>query len=1127
VNNYCVAPTPTPTVTPTQPTATATPTPTPVPRAAPCGKPGDITGDGYISVEDYSLAYGYIGSTSLNADQLARVDVDANGVAGFNDVAVISSYLERDISTFAACTVPTPIVTPTAIVTPVPTPICIPSNGDCSVTGACCTGLSCNLVGGDGKCGTPCGEVGSTCNTASPCCSQFSCSSTGSCVTPPEICVSTGFSCASTACCNGLVCDSSTKICMTNYAQAILSGYVSDTNGFDLSGVSITVSGPTISTISKSTGSNGGYSFSIPMKDVYASVGVSASKTGYTSSSVSISVFPAYTQTQDFVLSDTEFAPAILRTAVCQDTRFGTYIHDVSLSCGGITAQALEGFSLLSLHIPMTAQTSTCFLTATPILLHSLGEPLIFDSGIGTVSLTAGQTTEQLIVGHYYLDGSILFGSVKDSAGNGLGGVSISVDGYGITTNTTVSASNGNYQLIVPGYSDNPVIRVSAPGFTGSTAVTELNEVAVIDISDGSFGYPLFKETSRRINLTGSFANVIVSGTVKDNTGAGIAGATVTIPSTVSSDSVSGLSNNDGTYSLSVPVRASRVTVIPRAEKNGYTSANGQSVILTSGSPTTNANVVLFGAAIVSGRVANPDNGYNMNGVIVYCGSNYAISNNLGEYSISIPMTASTGSCILSVQTPDFTVTSGGTGSVSLTASRTTNVAMIYGRFPSVTVTGNVINSAGTSLTTDFAYSSLYGQSGGFNLRQSPFSYTHVMNSREDVLNMVISKTGSPTVDKTINLVAGTNIDLGDIPLVSVGSARISGTVKNSAGTGIVGVRVSCGGNSTMSTITGAYTLIVPMTAATGSCTLDAYTPDFTISSGTGTKMISTTTPITVNIVGNYQAMSCPANWVLVHGAEMKLTNQFCVMKYEAKNVGGVATSQAAGTPWVSISQDNARAACAALGSSYHLITDREWVTLADEISNVPANWQNNVVGGGCLYGGHMDTSGSILAAAVDTDPYYGTGNTAAQSFVCPFGGSGKEQRRTFSLYDGSVIWDLSGNANEMTYDRIPGYLLQQPYATPCSDSGYTQYPQIGSLQMLEYARPSDRSWSASQGVGRILQGWCTPTDRVFLRGQVYLSSPIDYSGLWNLDVRYTPSEAISPKIGFRCAYGDNPVVAG
>ena len=48
---------------------------------------------------------------------------------------------------------------------------------------------------------------------------------------------------------------------------------------------------------------------------------------------------------------------------------------------------------------------------------------------------------------------------------------------------------------------------------------------------------------------------------------------------------------------------------------------------------------------------------------------------------------------------------------------------------------------------------------------------------------------------------------------------------------------------------------------------------------------------------------TCPLNFILVPGSSTYNTNDFCVMKYEAKQVGSTTTpiSQASGLPWVNI----------------------------------------------------------------------------------------------------------------------------------------------------------------------------------------------------------------------------------
>ena len=88
-------------------------------------------------------------------------------------------------------------------------------------------------------------------------------------------------------------------------------------------------------------------------------------------------------------------------------------------------------------------------------------------------------------------------------------------------------------------------------------------------------------------------------------------------------------------------------------------------------------------------------------------------------------------------------------------------------------------------------------------------------------------------------------------------------------------------------------------------------------------------------------------DWVAVPGNSSYERNDFCVMKYEAKE-GIIRTkSNASGTPWVSISQTTAAAECASIGAQ--LISNDQWMTIATNIANQASNWSGNSVGSGAL----------------------------------------------------------------------------------------------------------------------------------------------------------------------------------
>ena len=110
----------------------------------------------------------------------------------------------------------------------------------------------------------------------------------------------------------------------------------------------------------------------------------------------------------------------------------------------------------------------------------------------------------------------------------------------------------------------------------------------------------------------------------------------------------------------------------------------------------------------------------------------------------------------------------------------------------------------------------------------------------------------------------------------------------------------------------------------------------------------------------------CPSGYVKVPGSNRYGTEEFCVMKYEAKNDGnGKPVSQASGTPWVDIDQFNARRECRSLGSEYHLITEKEWMTIVENAMLQKENWADTNIGsrvsnGGGFYRGNVGQSDAV-----------------------------------------------------------------------------------------------------------------------------------------------------------------------
>jgi len=247
--------------------------------------------------------------------------------------------------------------------------------------------------------------------------------------------------------------------------------------------------------------------------------------------------------------------------------------------------------------------------------------------------------------------------------------------------------------------------------------------------------------------------------------------------------------------------------------------------------------------------------------------------------------------------------------------------------------------------------------------------------------------------------------------------------------------------------------------------------------------------------------VECPTGFILVPGnAVLGTTTDFCVMKYEAKNVGGVATSQADGAPWVSINQTDAIAECSDIGA--HLCTVNEVQTINRNIEAQGANWNSTVVGTGSLWKGHEDNSpaNALVASSNDSDYYSGTGDSGTSL-----------QRRTHTLSNGNVIWDWSGNVYEWMYGEGAGGTIGSDPAWYIT-AGWIEWnnTQLDSPERGKLG-PSNSSWTADNGIGRYYGGVGT---NAFLRGGSW--SYAAHAGVFALLLYCAPSDS-GTSFGLRC----------
>ena len=188
--------------------------------------------------------------------------------------------------------------------------------------------------------------------------------------------------------------------------------------------------------------------------------------------------------------------------------------------------------------------------------------------------------------------------------------------------------------------------------------------------------------------------------------------------------------------------------------------------------------------------------------------------------------------------------------------------------------------------------------------------------------------------------------------------------------------------------------------------------------------------------------------------------------------------------------ETTATTACARIPGA-QLISNDQWMTIATNIANQASNWSVTSVGSGALNMGHSDGSSALAA----------TGSHGAWS----------TNRRTHTLSNGEVIWDMAGNVWEWTSDdgRASGK------ASP--GSSWEEFDTIsGGTQLKTDFIPQvaiDSSWNSAQGIGRYYPG-SDDSGGALLRGGDW---PIGSSAGVFAAALYGGSSYSDIVVGFRC----------
>ncbi|MCX6792619.1 MAG: prepilin-type N-terminal cleavage/methylation domain-containing protein [Candidatus Falkowbacteria bacterium] len=266
--------------------------------------------------------------------------------------------------------------------------------------------------------------------------------------------------------------------------------------------------------------------------------------------------------------------------------------------------------------------------------------------------------------------------------------------------------------------------------------------------------------------------------------------------------------------------------------------------------------------------------------------------------------------------------------------------------------------------------------------------------------------------------------------------------------------------------------------------------------------------------------LNCPTGYVSVPGSYEFNTNDFCVMKWEAKcastddlTIGladaltanssydnssipcdvdnaRVPVSVSSGNPIGNISQIDAVTYCQTIGA--HLMTNQEWMTITRNLENVTTNWSDGVIDdvGSILNAGNY--SGSVVYDG--SNEYVGGSET-------------HDWRRTSYLSNGESIWDITGNIAEWLDTSC---LTSQYYGAP----GQTDWPDSN---LDDYERSAAGPFSAALSKRNYIGTYigCASDSNYFLRGGSADDSGIS-PGIFALDLANN-SSYYSNFTGFRC----------
>ena len=189
----------------------------------------------------------------------------------------------------------------------------------------------------------------------------------------------------------------------------------------------------------------------------------------------------------------------------------------------------------------------------------------------------------------------------------------------------------------------------------------------------------------------------------------------------------------------------------------------------------------------------------------------------------------------------------------------------------------------------------------------------------------------------------------------------------------------------------------------------------------------------------------------------------------------------------VNMTQGEAMLTCEAIGDGYHLISENEWLTIAENIIRVVDNDVDEVLDGLQL---------ASAKIAVETQNF-ASASTSSIEFI---------------LSNENIIYDFVGGVSEWTDQTITTASVFEPQAET-----WQEYFEIDNYQGFNVAPPY--YYTSENNIGRILTGTASSSEQKFLLPtNDYLRAFVrGENALFDLDLSHSPVEATST-IGFRCA---------